>query len=168
MAQLEILIYPDPRLRTIAKPLEEFGKKTQKIIDDMIETMYQASGIGLAATQVNIHRQIIVIDISPERNDSHVFINPRLKSTDGETESDEGCLSVPGYYANVKRSEKISLEYEDRKGSTQNGEFDDLMAICLQHEMDHLQGKVFVDYLSKLKQDRVKKKMRKENKARLS
>ena len=161
MAILNILKYPDPRLHTVAKAVEKVDDKVRKLIEDMAQTMYDAPGIGLAATQVDVHRQIIVIDISEERNDLKVFINPRLTQTDGTAEHEEGCLSVPGVFDNVTRAEKITVQALDRDGNTFTLDAADLLGVCIQHELDHLKGKVFVEYLSSLKQNRIRTKMKK-------
>lgn len=158
MAILEILVYPDERLRTVAKPVETVDESTRQLVKDMTETMYDANGIGLAATQVNIHQQVIVMDLSDERNELRVLINPSVIEQDGEQVYDEGCLSVPEYYAPVKRAENIKINALDEQGEIYQLEAHGLLAVCIQHEMDHLAGKVFVDYLSRLKQDRIKKK----------
>ncbi len=158
MAILEILVYPDERLRTVAKPVETVDESTRQLVKDMTETMYDANGIGLAATQVNIHQQVIVMDLSDERNELRVLINPTVIEQDGEQVYDEGCLSVPEYYAPVKRAENIKINALDEQGEIYQLEAHGLLAVCIQHEMDHLAGKVFVDYLSRLKQDRIKKK----------
>ena len=159
MAILEILVYPDERLRKIAKPVENVDKRIQQLVSDMTETMYDANGIGLAATQVDVHEQVIVMDLSEERNESRVLINPKIIERDGEQIYDEGCLSVPEYYAPVKRAERIKITALDEQGEIYELEAEGLLAVCIQHEMDHLAGKVFVDYLSRLKQDRVRKKL---------
>ena len=160
MAILDILVYPDPRLRTLAKPVEKVDERIQTLVKDMIETMHDAQGIGLAATQVNVHEQVIVMKIpEDDLEEPRVLINPKVIEKDGETVYDEGCLSVPEYYAPVKRAETIKITALDEQGEIYELEADGLLAICIQHEMDHLQGKVFVDYLSKLKQDRVRKKL---------
>jgi peptide deformylase len=161
MAILDILYYPDTRLRTQATPVEHVDKQIQTLVDNMFETMYQAPGIGLAATQVNVHQQIVVIDISKEKNDPLCFINPKITHKEGVETGEEGCLSVPEYFAEVKRAERITVRAIDRQGDTFELEADDLLAICIQHELDHLEGKLFVDYLSPLKQQRVRKKMKK-------
>ncbi len=161
MAILNILKYPDPKLHTIAKPVEIVDDEVRQLIDDMAETMYQAPGIGLAATQVDVHRQIIVIDISEDRNDLKVFINPRLIKAEGVAEHEEGCLSVPGVFDNVTRAERITVEALDREGKTFQMNAEGLIGVCIQHEMDHLQGRVFVEYLSQLKQTRIRTKMKK-------
>lgn len=166
MAILEILHYPDARLYTVAKPVLQVDTKIQRLIDDMAETMYDAPGIGLAATQVNVHQQIIVIDISESKNKLQVFINPNIKTKAGSQEYEEGCLSVPGVYESVTRAESIVVEALDRNGKPFVLEADGLMAVCIQHEMDHLLGKVFVQYLSPLKQNRIKTKMQKMQRGR--
>ena len=162
MAILNILVYPDPRLRTVAKPVKNVDKSTKKLVSDMLETMYEADGIGLAATQVDVHQQVIVMDISDSRDQPLVLINPTIINSNGEQSYDEGCLSVPEYYASVSRAEEIKLTALDAEGEIFELEAKGLLAICIQHEMDHLLGKVFVDYLSRLKQDRVKKKLIKQ------
>ncbi|MCK5917910.1 MAG: peptide deformylase [Cocleimonas sp.] len=161
MALLEILRFPDKRLRTKAKPVESVDNKVQKIVDDMFETMYDAPGIGLAATQVDIHQQIIVMDLSEGKNQPLCLINPKMIHSEGAEKTEEGCLSVPAYYANVQRAEKVKIEALDKQGEPFELEADELLAVCIQHEMDHLQGKLFVDYLSPLKQQRLLKKMEK-------
>ena len=165
MALLTILEFPDPRLRTVAKPVETFDADLQTLIDSMFETMYQAPGIGLAATQVNVHKQLIVMDVSEEKDTPLVFINPRLEIIGEEEQSyDEGCLSVPGFYETVIRPKHVKIIAEDRHGETFTMEDDGLLAVCIQHEMDHLQGKLFVDYLSPLKRNRIKGKLEKAHK----
>ena len=159
MAILEILVYPDERLRTVAKPVDVVDETIRQLVKDMTETMYDSNGIGLAATQVNVHKQVIVMDLSEERNKPRVLINPKVVEQDGEQTYDEGCLSIPEYYAPVKRAETIKITALDEQGEIYELDADGLLAVCIQHEMDHLAGKVFVDYLSKLKQDRVKKKL---------
>ncbi|MBD3618587.1 MAG: peptide deformylase [Chromatiales bacterium] len=161
MAILEILHFPDPRLRKHAQPVAEVDDEIRQIVDDMFETMYAAPGIGLAATQVNVQRQIIVIDVSKDQNEPLVLINPEIVSRDGEEEMEEGCLSVPGYYETVQRAERIRVRALDRDGQAFELETDDLLAVCIQHEMDHLAGKLFVDYLSPLKRQRIQKKLEK-------
>ncbi|HAU68245.1 MAG: peptide deformylase [Arenicella sp.] len=160
----EIITYPDERLRTIAKPVKQVDHDIKTLVDDMLETMYDANGIGLAATQVDVHLQVIVMDISEERNSPLVLINPKITKQDGEQIYDEGCLSVPEYYAPVKRAETITITALDEQGEIFELSAEGLLAICIQHEMDHLAGKVFVDYLSRLKQDRVRKKLIKMSK----
>lgn len=166
MAILEILNYPDARLYTVAKPVFQVDTKIQRLIDDMAETMYDAPGIGLAATQVNVHQQIIVIDISESKNKLQVLINPNIKTKAGSQEYEEGCLSVPDVYESITRAESIVVEALDRNGKPFVLEADGLMAVCIQHEMDHLLGKVFVQYLSPLKQNRIKTKMQKMQRGR--
>ncbi len=166
MAILNILQYPDARLYTVAKPVDNVDGKIQKLVDDMAETMYNAPGIGLAATQVNVHQQVIVIDTSENKKNLQVFINPQIKTKQGSQDYDEGCLSVPGVYETVTRSESIVVEALDRNGKPFKLEADGLLAVCIQHEMDHLLGKVFVQYLSPLKQNRIKTKMQKMQRGR--
>lgn len=166
MAILNILQYPDPRLYTVAKPVDNVDAKVKKLIDDMAETMYDAPGIGLAATQVNVHQQIIVIDTSENKKDLQVFINPRINNKVGSQDYEEGCLSVPGVYETVTRADSIVVEALDRNGKPFKIEADGLLAVCIQHEMDHLLGKVFVQYLSPLKQNRIKTKMQKMQRGR--
>lgn len=166
MALLTILEYPDPRLRTKAVPVTQVDDAMRQLIDDMIETMYKANGIGLAATQVNVHQRLLVIDISEERNQPQAFINPEIIARDGEEVMEEGCLSVPGFYENVQRAQHVRVRALDRNGETFELEADGLLAVCIQHEMDHLEGKLFVDYLSDLKRTRIRKKLEKEHKER--
>jgi len=162
MALLNILRFPDERLRTRAKKVTSLTDKHQKLLDDMLETMYAAPGIGLAATQINVHQQIIVIDISEDRKNPYCIINPEIIADSGTEISEEGCLSVPDTYAEIQRADKITLKYLDRKDNEQILEADGLLAVCIQHEIDHLQGKLFVDYLSKLKRERIRKKLEKQ------
>ncbi len=162
MAILDILKFPDPRLRNSAKPVAEVDESIRKLADDMLETMYKAPGIGLAATQVGVARQVIVIDISEDRDDPLVLINPEILEAEGEEEMEEGCLSVPGFYDTVKRAERVKLRALDREGREFIRELDGLLAVCVQHEIDHLHGKLFVDYLSRLKRERIRKKLEKE------
>ena len=164
MALLEILKHPDPRLRTKAKPVETIDATTAQITKDMLETMYSAKGIGLAATQVNIHQRIIVIDVSEEHNQPIIFINPTIEEKDGTQVYEEGCLSVPGYTENVTRAATLKVSFLDLNNQPQTLICDGLLSVCLQHEMDHLEGKLFVDYLSDLKQEIVMKKMLKQQK----
>jgi peptide deformylase len=159
MAQLTILNYPDPRLHTVAKPVQVVDAAIQRLVSDMAETMYAAPGIGLAATQVNQHIQLILVDTSKEQNDLQVFINPKIVAKSGEQDYEEGCLSVPGVYETVTRAEKITVEALDRQGKKFKLNAEGLLAVCIQHEMDHLLGKVFVEYLSPLKRNRIKNKM---------
>ena len=166
MALKTILEYPDPRLRTRAQPVTRFDAELGRLIDDMFETMYSAPGIGLAATQVDVHRQVIVIDISSERNEPLVFINPEIVAREGEASTEEGCLSVPGIFDQVKRAAKVRVRARDRQGEAFERDYDDILAVCIQHEMDHLDGKLFVDYLSALKRERIRKKLDKERKER--
>ena len=162
MAVLEILEFPDPRLRTKAKPVAEVTDSTRRLIADMFETMYDAPGIGLAATQVNVHERILVIDVSDERRDPQVFINPEITVLDPKLgEYDEGCLSVPGFYETVCRPSRIRVTALNGDGESFTRELDGLQALCLQHEIDHLEGKLFVDYLSPLKRQRIRKKLEK-------
>jgi peptide deformylase len=167
MAVLEILEFPDPRLRTEAKMVAQVSSTTRTLIDDMFETMYAAPGIGLAATQINVHERILVIDISEEQDQPQVFINPRVTILDTELgEYDEGCLSVPGFYETVNRPKKVEVTALDRSGEAFTKELNGLLAICLQHEIDHLDGKLFVDYLSPLKRQRIRKKLEKSQRRR--
>ncbi|MFS2033202.1 peptide deformylase [Polaromonas sp. CT11-55] len=165
MSQLTILRYPDPRLHTVAKPVAAVDARLRKLADDMFETMYEASGIGLAATQVNVHERLIVIDVSEERNQPMVLINPEiLWASEEKRVGDEGCLSVPGIYDGVERSIAIKVQALDLDGKPQVYEAEGMLAVCIQHEMDHLLGKVFVEYLSPLKRNRIKTKMIKQKK----
>lgn len=166
MAVLHVLHYPDERLRTIAKPVEKVDAEIQKIVDDMFETMYLEEGIGLAATQVDIHQRIIVIDISETRDQKLVLINPELLDQEGDTVIEEGCLSIPEQRAFVPRAERVKVRALDYNGQPFELEADDLLAICIQHEMDHLVGKLFVDYLSPLKRQRIRQKVEKLDKRR--
>ncbi|MDX1755954.1 MAG: peptide deformylase [Marinobacter sp.] len=167
MMILDILEYPDPRLRTVAKPVTEVTDEIRQLIDDMFETMYDAPGIGLAATQVNVHKQLIVMDLSEDRSEPRVFINPQVEVLDGEYEKmQEGCLSVPGFYEDVERIEHVRIKALDRNGEPFELEATGLLAVCIQHEMDHLNGKLFVDYLSALKRNRIRKKLEKQHKIR--
>ena len=161
MALLKVLRFPDERLRTQAQPITEFTAELQTQIDDMFETMYQEKGIGLAATQVDYHKQLIVMDLQDEVERPKVFINPEIIASSGDFCNEEGCLSVPGIYAKVDRSEFVTVKALDRHGNEFTVEADDLFAICIQHEMDHLKGKLFVDYLSPLKRQRIKQKLEK-------
>lgn len=162
MAILEILEFPDPRLRTVARPVEQVDDALRQVIDDMFETMYKAPGIGLAATQVNIHKRLLVMDISDDKNQPLVFINPTFEPVAGTQEYNEGCLSVPGYYDNVTRHDRIRVKALGRDGQPFEMEADGLLSVCIQHEIDHLDGKLFVDYLSRLKRDRVKTRLEKD------
>jgi len=162
MARLDILHYPDARLHTVAKPVAAVDARIRQLIDDMAETMYAAPGIGLAATQVNVHERVVVIDISETHDELRVFINPELIAQSGSEESEEGCLSVPGIYDKVTRAERVTVRALDREGKPFELEADGLLAVCIQHEMDHLMGKVFVDYLSSLKRNRIRSKLLKQ------
>ena len=162
MAKLEIIEFPDARLRTVAKPVKAFDAALGALIDDLLETMYSADGIGLAATQVNTHKRLLVLDISESRDQPLVYINPEIIESEGNESCEEGCLSVPGIYAEVSRAEKIRVSALDRDGKPFEQELEGMHAVCLQHEMDHLDGKLFVDYLSPLKQRMVRKKLEKQ------
>lgn len=166
MARLTILEYPDPRLRTIAAPVTQFDAELKQRIADMFETMYEAPGIGLAATQVDWHHQLIVIDLTEDRSAPRVFINPAILSKEGRAEGQEGCLSVPGIYDDIERAQRVRVRYQDADGATHEEDLTDLLAVCLQHEMDHLNGKLFVDYLSELKRQRIRRKLEKERRDR--
>ncbi len=167
MALLNILEFPDPRLRTVAEPVKDVDDSVRKIIDDMFETMYDAPGIGLAATQVNIHRQIIVVDVSEEQNEPLVFINPEIHADEEELYSyDEGCLSVPGFYESVERPAYVTIKALNRDGDAFELQPEGLLAVCIQHEIDHLKGKLFVDYVSPMKRNRIRKKLEKQHRAR--
>ncbi|MEA3292398.1 MAG: peptide deformylase [Pseudomonadota bacterium] len=166
MALLNILVYPDPRLRQKAKPVERFDDELRRLVEEMAETMYAAPGIGLAAVQVNVPQRVLVLDLSEEKNDLKVFVNPEIEDRDGTEEIEEGCLSVPGVYASVPRADWIKLKAQDIDGKPLELEAEGLLAVCIQHEIDHLDGKMFVDYLSRLKQDRIRKKLQKEARQR--
>lgn len=161
MAILSILHYPDERLHKVAQPVTEVDANLRRLIQDMAETMYAAPGIGLAATQVNVHLQVIVIDVSEEKNRLMVFINPRIVESSGSKDYEEGCLSVPGIYDTVRRPDRVTVEALDQDGKPFRLEADGLLSVCIQHEMDHLNGKVFVEYLSQLKQGRIRNKLKK-------
>lgn len=161
MALLNILHFPDPRLRNKARPVTHVDDTVRTLVDDMFETMYDAPGIGLAATQVNVARRVIVIDISLEKNTPLCFINPEIVSRSGSEEMEEGCLSVPGVFESVQRAERITVRALGRDGKPFELDTDGLLAVCIQHEIDHLEGKLFVDYLSELKRNRVRKRMEK-------
>lgn len=161
MALLEILEYPDPRLRTRARPVEAVDDTIRQLVADLLETMYAAPGIGLAATQVDVHQRVLVLDVSEDHSQPYCFINPEIVAADGEQFGDEGCLSVPEIYEPVRRAEAITVRALDRDGEPFELEADGLLAVCIQHEMDHLDGKLFVDYLSPLKRDRLRKKLSK-------
>lgn len=162
MAILEILEYPDPRLRTRAQPVENVDDELRQLVGDMLETMYAAPGIGLAATQVNVHKRILVVDVSENRDDPRVIINPQIIERDGVQVMEEGCLSVPGIYDSVERAERIRVRCLGLDGEPIEMEAEGLLAVCIQHEMDHLEGRLFVDYLSSLKRQRIRKKLEKD------
>ncbi|KZX58133.1 peptide deformylase [Halioglobus sp. HI00S01] len=167
MAVLDILEFPDPRLRTVAEPVAEVTDTHRQLIDNMFDTMYDAPGIGLAATQVNVHERILVMDLSEDQSEPLVFINPEVEVLDPELgQYDEGCLSVPGFYETVNRPQRIRVSALDRDGNSFEEELDGLLAICLQHEIDHLDGKLFVDYLSPLKRKRIRSKLEKSQRRR--
>ena len=168
MALLNILHFPDPRLRTVAKPVTEFDESLRQLVSDMFETMYEAPGIGLAATQVDRHIRLLVLDVSETRSQPRCLINPEIIESDGEEEMDEGCLSVPGFYEKVRRAEHITVRAQDETGKVFEFEADGLEAVCIQHEMDHLEGKLFVDYLSNLKRNRIRSKLLKQQKQKAS
>ena len=160
MALLPILCYPDPRLHKVAKPVQQFDQRLRQLIADMLETMYDAKGIGLAATQIDVHERLVVIDVSEERDQPLVLINPEIVwKSDSRHVQDEGCLSVPGIYDGVERADAVKVRAQDADGQTREIAADDLLAVCIQHELDHLLGKVFVEYLSPLKRNRIKTKM---------
>ena len=163
MALLDILHFPDPRLRNRARPVPQVDESVRRLVDDMFETMYQAPGIGLAATQVNDSRRVVVIDVSEDRSEPLCLINPEILAKEGVEEMDEGCLSVPGIYEKVTRANQIMVRALDRNGETLEFEAEGLVAVCIQHELDHLDGKLFIDYLSKLKRQRIRKKLEKES-----
>jgi peptide deformylase len=164
MSILTILHFPDERLRTQASPVDKVDTSIQKLVDDMFETMYDAPGIGLAATQVNVHKQVLVLDISDDKDQPMCFINPEIIEHDGHQKFDEGCLSVPGIYETVERAEHIRVKALDKEGNPFEMDAEGLLAVCIQHEMDHLKGKLFVDYLSSLKRQRIQKKLLKQQK----
>jgi peptide deformylase len=162
MAKLDILTFPDPRLRNKALPVPRVDGEVQRLVDDMLETMYAAPGIGLAAVQVNVPRRVVVIDVSEAHDEPLCLINPVILARDGEEEMDEGCLSVPGFFETVKRAERVRVEALDREGERFTLEADGLLAVCIQHEIDHLDGKLFVDHISMLKRQRIRRKLEKE------
>ena len=164
MALLNILEYPDPRLKKIASPVAAVTPEIQKLVRDMAETMYAAPGVGLAATQVNVHKRVIVIDISTTRDDLLVLINPEILASEGQIETEEGCLSVPGYYDKVTRAAKVTVRAQNERGEPFEREVEGTLAVCVQHEIDHLSGKIFVEYLSPLKRARLAAKLRKKQK----
>lgn len=162
MAKLRILEFPDPRLRTRAVPVQGVDDRLRRLIDDMFETMYAAPGIGLAATQVDVHQRLLVTDVSPDKTEPLVLINPEILQKDGVAVTEEGCLSVPGYFDEVERAGHIRVRYLDRDGQTVERDMDGLLAVCVQHEMDHLEGRLFVDYLSEAKRQRIRKRLVKD------
>ena len=164
MAKLPILEYPDPRLRIRAEPVTKVDAEIRQLVDDLLETMYAAPGIGLAATQVDRHLRVLVVDVSEDRNNPYCLINPEILEASGKAVGEEGCLSVPDYYESVERAEQIRVRFLNRDGETVEIEAEGLLAVCIQHEMDHLEGKLFVDYLSELKRRRIKKKFVKRSK----
>ena len=166
MALLPILEVPDPRLRIRAEPVTVFDASLLRLVDDMFETMYAAPGIGLAASQVDVHRQLIVMDVSNDRSEPLVFINPQILGRSEVGTMEEGCLSVPGIFDTVERAQRVRVRAQDRHGATFERDLDGILAVCLQHEMDHLDGKLFVDYLSSLKRDRIRRKLEKERRER--
>ncbi|HEX2792029.1 MAG TPA: peptide deformylase [Steroidobacteraceae bacterium] len=168
MALLSILEFPDPRLRTRADPVLQFDAALRQLIADMLQTMYAAPGIGLAATQVNVHRALLVMDVSAEKNQPEVYINPQIVTRDGVEVSEEGCLSVPNIFEEVERAARVRVRAQDAHGQSFERELEGLAAVCLQHEMDHLAGKLFVDYLSGLKRERIRRKLEKERRERAS
>ena len=166
MAKLKILEFPDPKLRIKAQPVETVDNALRRLIDDMFETMYDAPGIGLAATQVDVHRRLLVADVSTEQDDPRVLITPEIVEKDGVEVTEEGCLSVPGYFEEVTRAEHVKVRYLDRDGNQQEEDFDGLLAVCVQHEIDHLDGRLFVDYLSEAKRQRIRKRLEKDRRHR--
>jgi peptide deformylase len=168
MARLPILEYPDPRLRIRAEPVTKVDADIRGFVEDLLETMYAAPGIGLAATQVNVHKRILVCDVSADRTEPYCLINPEILSSEGTTNSEEGCLSVPEFYDYIDRAAKIKVRALDRDGKPFELEAEGLLAVCIQHEMDHLEGKLFVDYRSDLKRERIRKKLDKDRKERAS
>jgi peptide deformylase len=166
MAKLTILEFPDPRLRTKAQPVERIDEALGRLIDDMLETMYAAPGIGLAATQVDYHRRLVVIDVSESKDQALVLINPTILEREGSQVYQEGCLSVPGIFADVERADQVRVSALDRHGNALEFDADGLLAVCIQHELDHLDGKVFVDYLSPLKREQVRKRLEKQQRER--
>ena len=162
MAILTILEYPDPRLRKVAAPVAAVTPEIRRLVDDMAETMYAAPGVGLAATQVDVHKRVVVIDTSETKDDLRVFINPEIVASEGEVVCEEGCLSVPGYYDKVARAEKVTVRAQDREGNPFELTVDGLLAVCVQHEIDHLSGRMFVDHLSMLKRTRLNARLRKK------
>jgi peptide deformylase len=166
MARLNILEYPDPRLRTRAKPVTHVDDRIRQLVDDLLETMYDAPGIGLAASQVDVHERIIVVDVSEQRDEPYAFINPSLELSGEQVDTEEGCLSVPGFYEMVERAERATVRALGRDGEALEMATEGLLAVCIQHECDHLDGKLFVDYLSGLKRQRIRKKLEKQHRQR--
>jgi peptide deformylase len=166
MALRTILEYPDPRLRTKARPVTEFGPELGRLVDDLLDTMYAAPGIGLAATQVDVHQRVIVADVSAERDQPLVLINPQILNREGLNSVEEGCLSVPDIFEEVERALRVRVRAQDRAGNVFERDFDEILGVCVQHELDHLEGKLFVDYLSDLRRERIRKKLEKERKER--
>ncbi len=162
MAKLTILEFPDPRLRKKAAPVEAVDDALRALIDDMFETMYAAPGIGLAATQVDVHKRLLVVDVSQDKSDPHALINPEILEKDGVAVTEEGCLSVPGYFDEVERANHIRVRFLNRDGDEVEMEAEGLLAVCIQHEMDHLEGKLFVDYLSEAKRSRIRKRLQRD------
>ncbi len=162
MAKLTILEFPDPRLRKKAAPIEVVDDRLRELIDDMFETMYEAPGIGLAATQVDVHKRLLIADVSADQSDPYVLINPKILEKNGTAISAEGCLSVPGYYEEVERAESIRVMFQNRDGDEVEMETEGLLAVCVQHEIDHLEGKLFVDYLSEAKRSRIRKRLERD------
>ena len=162
MALLPILRFPDPRLKKVAAPVTRFDDDLRRLAADMAETMYEAPGIGLAATQVDVHQRLVVIDVSEDKSELRAFVNPRLVACAGSQTGEEGCLSVPGIFDKVERAERVTVNYQDLDGNEHVLEADGLLAVCIQHEIDHLDGKVFVDHLSQLKQTRIRSKLAKQ------
>jgi peptide deformylase len=166
MALLDILEFPDPRLRTVARPVTDVNQRIMTLCDNMLETMYAAPGIGLAASQVNVHQRLLVVDVSEDNSEPLVFINPEIIEHEGEIETNEGCLSIPGFYEPVVRFEQIQVKALNQQGKAFIIDADDLLAVCIQHEMDHLEGKLFVDYISTTKRQIIRKKLLKQQKYR--
>ena len=166
MSLRHILIHPDPRLKKVAAPVDRVDTGLRDLAEDMLATMYDAPGIGLAATQVDVHRRLLVADVSAEKDQPWVLINPEILARDGVEVSEEGCLSVPGYYEEVERAEHVRVRYLDRDGNQVESDFDGLLSVCVQHEMDHLEGKLFVDYLSETKRQRIRKRLEKDRRHR--
>ena len=168
MTKLAILEYPDPRLRKQAEPIAQVNDAVRQLVDDMLETMYGANGVGLAATQVDVHKRLIVLDVSETRDQPRVFINPEIIDSEGEGVAEEGCLSLPGIYDKLSRAERIRVRAQNRDGEVFEQDAEGLLAVCIQHEMDHLRGKLFVDYLSELKRTLIRRRLEKERKQRVS